>query len=168
MSIPNDLKDFATYSGARFIGEATMNRAPKLTRKVEEWIGGGMAGPIEIAQHLEKMDCEWEARGFSIDAFEQFGTDELGGVGLRFVGAYQHGDSGQVTKVEHVIRGNHKEIDAGEQKRSDNGTTKVASSVTVYTLFVDDREIVHVDMLNGIERYQGKDRREGIRAALGI
>ncbi|MBH9537908.1 phage major tail tube protein [Novosphingopyxis sp. YJ-S2-01] len=168
MSLPTDLKDFALFADGRFVGEATMSRAPKLSRKMEEWIAGGMAAPIEVNQHLEKIDCEYETRGFSIASFEQFGITGLGDLGLRFVGAYQQGNDGAVTQVEHVIRGNHKELEAGEHKRGENGSTKVSCAITVYTLLVDDREVIHVDKLAGIERYNGTDVRAPIRAALGL
>ena len=168
MALPTDLKDFALFAEGNFIGDCTMTRAPKAVRKVEEWIGGGMAGPVEIADHLEKLDCEFETRGFTLAAFEQFGIRELGGVGLRFVGAHQQGNDGAVVQVEHTIRGTYKELEAGEHKRGEQGSTKVVASVTIWTLTVDGREILHIDMLQGIERYNGVDARAEVRSALGI
>jgi len=43
----------------------------------------------------------------------------------------------------------------------------VTSIVTV-TLLVDDQEKIHVDMLAGVERYNGVDKRSALRDALGI
>jgi P2 family phage contractile tail tube protein len=168
MALPTDLKDFALFAEGEYIGDATMTRAPKAVRKVEEWIGGGMAGPVEITDHLEKLDCEFETRGFTLSAYEQFATKELGGIGLRFVGAHQQGNDGTVTQVEHTIRATYKELDSPENKRGEPGNTKVVASVTVWTLTVDGREILHIDMLQGIERYNGTDSRAEIRNALGI
>lgn len=168
MSLPFDLKDYGLYSDGDYIGETTMAKPPKLSRKVEDWIGSGMAGPVEITQHLEKADCEWETRGFSLDAYEQFGITELGGVGLAFRGAHQRGNDGAVTTVEWQIRGTHREVEASENKRSENGTTKVATSITTLTLLVDDVEKIHVDFLAGIERYNGVDVRADLRSAIGL
>lgn len=168
MSLPLDLKDYALFVEGDYLGETNMTRLPKLAYKVEEWIGSGMSGPIEIDQHLEKMDCEWETRGFSLDAYEQFGVRELGGLGLSFRGAYQRGNDGDVTTVEWLVRGQHRELEGGENKRGENGTTKVVTSIVTVTLLVNDQEKIHVDMLAGVERYNGVDKRSGLRDALGI
>lgn len=168
MSLPFDLKDYALFANGDYIGETNMTRLPKLSRKVEEWIGSGMSGPVEITQHLEKIDVEYETRGFSLDAFDQFGTTELGGLGLSFRGAHQRGNDGDVTTVEWIVRGTHKEVEAGEHKRGENGSTKVSTSVTTLTLLVNDQEKIHVDLLNGIERYNGNDVRSAIRSAIGL
>lgn len=168
MSLPNDLKDYAIYVDGEFKGECESGTAPKLSYKVEEWIGGGMAGPVDIDQHLEKLSCEWATRGFSLSPYQQFGKRELGALGLRFVGAYQKADSGEVDSVEHIMRGTHRELDSGEMKRGENGNTKISSSLTIYELRVNGKEIIHIDLINGIERYNGTDARANIRQALGL
>lgn len=167
MALPRDLRDFAIYVEGAFQGEATSGMAPKLTMKVEEWIGGGMAGPIEIDQHLEKLTCEWAARGFEQEAFSQFGLRGLGAIGLRFAGAYVNPVTGNVDSVEHIMRGTHKEIDVGELKRSEAGSTKIMSTLTSYELQINGVELVFIDLINGIERYNGLDVRSAIRQAIG-
>lgn len=168
MSLPRDLKDFMVYVDGEYKGECSSGTAPKLTYKVEEWIGGGMSGPVDIDQHLEKLTCEWSTRGFELSAYAQMGKRNLGALGLRFVGAYQRPEDGGVDSVEHIMRGTHREVDGGEMKRSDAGSTKIASSLTHYELHVNGREVVYIDLLNGVERYDGHDVRGDIRAALGL
>jgi uncharacterized protein len=168
MSLPRDLKDYVVFSDGVQIGECESGQAPKLSYKVEEWIGGGMAGPVEIDQHLEKLGCEWATRGFSIPAFKQFGHRRLGAIGLRFVGAFQRADTSAVDSVEHIMRGTHREIDGGDMKRGDNGNTKVMSSLTIYEMRINDEEVIHIDLINGVERYNGIDVRADIRQALGV
>lgn len=168
MSLPRDLKDYAVYVDGEYQGEAESGTAPKLSYKAEEWIGSGMAGPVDIDQHLEKLTCEWMARGFSIPAFSQFGKRSLGAIGLRFAGAYQRGDSGDVDSVEHIMRGNHREVESPEHKRGAPGNTKITSSLTMYELRINDEEIIHIDLINGIERYNGNDVRSDIRQAIGL
>ena len=166
MSLPRDLKDFMVYADGEMIGECAGGQAPKLSQKVEEWIGSGMAGPVSIDQHLEKLSNEWSLRGFGLAPYLQFGKRKLGAVGLRFVGAYQQADTGAVDSIEHIMRGNHREIDAGEMKRGDVGTTKISSELISYELRVNGVEKIHVDFLGGIERYDGVDIRADVRAAL--
>lgn len=166
MSLPRDLTDFAVYVEGEFKGNCAGGQAPKLSYKVEEWIGGGMAGPVSIDQHLEKLTSEWSARGFDLSAYQSFGKRKLGAVGLRFAGAVQQADTGAVDSVEHIMRGNHSEVDSGDMKRGEPGTTKIMSNLTVYELRVNDVEIVHIDLISGVERYNGTDIRAAIRAAL--
>jgi uncharacterized protein len=168
MSMPRDLKDFMVYVDGEYAGECESGSAPKLSYKVEEWIGGGMAGPVEIDQHLEKLSCEWSPRGFKLSAYAQMGRRNLGAIGLRFAGAYARPDTGEVDSVEHIMRGTHREIDGGELKRGAPGQTKVTSTCTTYELRVNGAEVIFVDMINGIERYDGVDVRAGIRQALGL
>lgn len=168
MALPRDLKDYALYVEGDFVGDAESGTAPKLTYKVEEWIGGGMSGPIEIDQHLEKLTCEWMVRGFSPSAYAQYGTRSLGGLGLRFSGAYQQPDTGEVDSIEHIMRGTHRELESPEHKRGSPGQTKVVSTLTIYELRINDEEIIHIDLINGIERYNGTDIRSDIRQAIGL
>lgn len=168
MSLPRDLKDYLVFIEGTQRGECSEGNAPKLSYKVEEWIGGGMAGPIDIDQHLEKLTCDWSLRGFLGDVYEQFGKRNLGALGIRFVGAYQRPDTGAVDQIEHIMRGTHREIDPGGSKRGDTGTVKISSSLTIYELRVNGEEMVHIDLINGIERYNGTDIRADIRQALGL
>lgn len=168
MSLPRTLRDFGIFEDGEFIGEGVMARLPKLAYKTEEWIGGGMAAPVEIRDHLEKLDCEWEAKGFLALPFKQLGKDRLGAIGLRFVGAFDDPDSGAVDSVEVELRGNHKEVEGGEFKRGEGGNTKVMSALTTYKLSLNGKELVFIDVINGVERFDGKDIRAPLREALGL
>lgn len=168
MSLPRTLRDFAIFNEGEFIGEGEMARLPKIAYKTADWIGGGMSAPVEIRDHLEKMDCEWETKGFLALPFKQMGTESLGGIGLRFVGAYDQPDSSVLDSVEVEMRGTHKEIESGQLKRGEQGSTKVMSTLTTYKLSVNGQELVFIDALNGIERYDGKDIRSPLREALGL
>lgn len=166
MSIPHDLKDYALFMNGVFLGNADSGKPPKLTYKVEEWIGGGMAGPVDIDQHLEKLEAEFTCRGFQL--IEGFGNRRIGGNGLRFVGSYQDDTTGGVTKVEHIMRGKFVETTPGELKRGDPSNQAVKATLSTYELHVNDEEKVFIDLLNGVERYNGEDVRSDIRQALGI
>lgn len=157
MSFPAILRDYAIFNEGVYVGEGDTARVPKLAYKTEEWIGSGMPAPVEIDDHLEKLECEWSTKGFYDLPFLQFGERRLSGIGLRFVGHYQEPDTGAVDLIEVEIRGRHKEIDLGEFKRQDQGGTKVMSSLVSYKLLKNSRELIFVDTLSRIERYDGKD-----------
>jgi len=166
MSIPNDLKDFALFMEGNFLGNADSGKPPKLTYKVEEWIGGGMAGPVDIDHHLEKLEAEFTCRGFQL--IEAFGNRRIGGTGLRFVGSYQDDSTGLVTKVEHIMRGKFLENTPGDLKRGDPSNQAVKANLSIYELHINDQEVIFIDLINGVERYNGNDVRSDIRQALGI
>ena len=168
MSLPKTLRDFAIYNDGVFVGEGESAKLPKIAYKTEEWIGGGMSAPVEIRDHLEKLDCEWSTKGFDVTPYTQLGQENLGSIGLRFVGAYQAPDTGDVDSVEIVMRGTHKEVEGSELKRGEQGSTKVMSTLTTYQLLLNGEEKIFIDTINGVERYGGKDVRSNIRQALGI
>ena len=46
MGMPRKLKGFNLFqNGENFVGQVTEVTLPKLTRKMEDWQGGGMSGP---------------------------------------------------------------------------------------------------------------------------
>lgn len=169
MALPKKLIDLMCFAeGGAFIGNVASLTPPKLTRKVEEYIAGGMAAPIELQYDLELLVAEWSLKGYAVEPFQQMGIIGSSGVGLRFVGAIQRDDTGGTDSIEFVMRGFHKEVDGGEMKKSESGETKITTSCAYYRHEYNGVEIVMVDAINGIERINGVDRREGIRAALGI
>ena len=168
MSILKELRDFAIFVEGDFKAQGDEARLPKIAFATDEWIGSGMAAPVEIRQHLEKMDCEFTARGFELAAYQQLGTNGLGGLGLRFVGAMQKPDTTEVDSVEFEMRGQHKEVDGGNFKRKEPGQTKVMSTLTQAKLTVNGEEIYFIDAMVGIARFNGVDIYSDVRQALGI
>lgn len=166
MSIPNDLKGFAIWHKGQWVGEAESGKAPSIKRKGKGWEGGGSAGEVEIMHGYEKMEVEFTARGLSL----LIGSDDLalGAVGLRFVGAYQDETTGQVKKLEHIMRCTLTDEDLGELKKDDPGKSSYKFNVTVYERRVDDVEDRYIEMVAGTVRYGGKDIRGGITSALGL
>jgi P2 family phage contractile tail tube protein len=75
MSLPSKLKNFNLFGDGNIwralIDSVTL---PKLTRKVEEWRGGGMHGPIDVDLGLEKLELTFKAGGFLLEGFRAFGA----------------------------------------------------------------------------------------------
>jgi uncharacterized protein len=167
MSLLKELRDFGIFVDGVYKGHGDSARLPKIAYSTDEWIGPGMSAPVEIRQNLEKIDCEWSARGLEIAAYEQMGINTLGGLGLRFEGAYQNPNTGDVENVEFEMRGQHKEIDGGEFKRKEPGSTKIMSTLTQAKLTINGKEIYFIDALAGISRFGGVDTNSAIRQATG-
>lgn len=168
MALPAKLKLFNIFNdGHSYLGQGTELTLPKLSRKMEEYRGGGMSGPVDIDLGMEKLELEHTYGGFMRQIFEQFGLSKVDGVQLRFAGAYQRDDSDAVDAVEVVVRGRHKEIDPGSAKAGDDTEFKVSSSLSYYKLSLNGVVLVEIDLVNLIENVKGEDRLAAQRKAIG-
>ena len=169
MALPRILKHFNVFAdGVTHAGEVEEIDLPKLTRKVEEYRAGGMNGPVEIDLGNDKLELETTYGGLMREILQQYGTTTIDGAMLRFAGAYQREDSGEVDAVEIVVRGRHTEITFGKGKTGAKDPFKVKSSLTYYKLTVNGEEWIEIDHVNFIERVFGKDRLAEQRKAIGL
>lgn len=169
MALPNTLKNFNAFNdGKSFMGLIEELKLPKLSRKMEEFRGGGMDGPVDIDVGQEKLEIEQVCGGFVVDAYKAYGLTKAAGVLIRFAGAYQRDDTGDVMAVEIVVRGRHKEIDPGDAKGGDKGKTTIKSTLTYYKLTVDGKEVLEIDLLSFLFKVDGTDMLEAQRKAIGL
>lgn len=169
MALPSVLKNFNLFNDARsYMGIAEDIKLPKLSRKLEEFRGGGMNGPVGIDVGQEKLEIEFTCGGFMEQVFQQYGTTKADGVMLRFAGAYQRDDTAAVQAIEIVVRGRHQEIDMGDAKAGDKGKLTVKSSLSYYKLSVDNKVLIEIDLLHMIEIVNGKDILQEQRQAIGL
>lgn len=169
MGLPRKLKDLMLFnSGLAYVGQVASFTLPKLTRKLDDWRGGGMDGVIKIDLGSEAMEAEWSLGGPMRDVLSQYAVVGATGVGLRFACAYQQDDTGEVDSVEVEIRGRHEEIDMGEQKLGEGGEFKVKTAIAYYKLVWNGLTVIEIDVQNGILIVDGVDRRAELRAAIGI
>jgi P2 family phage contractile tail tube protein len=169
MALPSVLKNFNLFNDAKsYLGVAEEIKLPKLSRKLEDFRGGGMNGPVGIDLGQEKLEMEFGCGGIMEQVFEQYGTTKVDGVMLRFAGAYQRDDTAQVQAVEVVVRGRHAELDMGDAKGGDKGKLTVKSALTYYKLTIDNKVKIEIDLLNMIEVVNGKDMLQEQRKAIGM
>ncbi|MDB5683572.1 MAG: phage tail protein, partial [Sphingomonas bacterium] len=167
--LPRKIKDLMLFNaGSAYLGEVASLTPPKLTRKMEEWRGGGMDTPIEIDMGGEKLEAEWSIGGPVRDVLRQSGFAQAGMTGLRFVGTFQADDTGELTRIEIVLRGRHSEIDMGEWKPGEGGEFKVKTSVSYYKLIWNGRTEIEIDVLGMVHIVGGVDLMAERRAALGL
>jgi len=169
MSLPKKLKDFNLFGdGNSWQGQIQELSIPKLTRKMEEYRGGGMDGSLEIDMGQEKIEFEWTAAGLIENIFHGYGTTKHDNNLLRFVGAYESDETQDVVSVEVVARGRHKTIDMGTAKAGDSNSIKVTTTCSYYKLVVGGKTIIEVDVPGYVFIVNGEDRLAEKRAALGI
>lgn len=169
MALPSILKHFNLFNdGHSYIGQAEEVKLPKLSRKMDDFRGAGMTGPVELDLGNEKLELEFTCGGLMRQVFEQYGTVKADGVMLRFAGSYQAQDTGAVQALEIVVRGRHKEIDTGDAKGGDKGKLVVKSTLTYYKLSIDGKDLIELDFVNMIEKVNGIDMLAEHRKAIGL
>ena len=101
MALPSVLKNFNLFNNANsYMGVVETIKLPKLSRKLEDYRGGGMNGPVDVDLGQDKLEMEFDCAGFMEQVFTQYGTTKVDDVMLRFVGAYQRDDTAAVQAVE--------------------------------------------------------------------
>lgn len=169
MALPRKLKNLNLFNdGNNYLGQVESVTLPKLSRKMEEWRGGGMDGPVQADMGQEALELAWTAGGILDTAIAQYGITSATGCMLRFAGAYQRDDTGDVDAVEVVVRGRHKEIDFGDAKPGDNTQHKYTTVAAYYKLTINGRVLIEIDTLNFVFVVDGVDRLAEQRRALGV
>jgi P2 family phage contractile tail tube protein len=168
MALPKKLKNFALFNnGESYIGQINEVKLPTLTRKMEEYRGGGMNGPVKIDFGQELIELEWKCGGMMRSVLNQYGITTVNGVQLRFAGAYQADDTGAVDAIELVIRGRHSEIDAGTAKAGDETEFAVKTAASYYKLTINGATVIEIDLPGMVEIVNGTDRLAEQRNAIG-
>lgn len=169
MALPNSLKNFNLYAdGGSLMGIIEEVSLVKLSRKMESFQGGGMVAPVDIDLGNEKLELDFTCGGFVSELVKQYGMAKASGALLRFAGAYQRDDTGDVQAVEIVARGRYAEVDFGNAKISDKSQTKIKASLTYYKLTVDGQVLVEIDALGMIFIVNGVDMLAAQRKAIGL
>ncbi|MCW2410867.1 MULTISPECIES: phage major tail tube protein [unclassified Sphingobium] len=169
MGLPRTLKNMMLFNeGSAYLGEVKAVTLPTLTRKMEEYRGGGMAAPISLDMGMEALSASFTAGGPLRDALRQFGVQTVDGVYLRFAGAYQQDDSAAVDAIEVVIRGRYSEIEMGDQEVGEPGEFSATVAIAYYKLIWNGRTEIEIDPINMIEIVDGVDRLAAQRNAIGI
>ena len=81
---------------------------------------------------------------------------------------YQKDDSEDFVKVEIIVNGRHKEQDRGELKQGESNSTKITTQCTYYKEIINNEEITEIDLINMIDKVNGKDRLSKARSAIGL
>lgn len=169
MSLPAQLKNMNLFSdGVSLVGEIEEVTLPKLTRKTEDFQGGGMAGIAVIDMGQDKLEMELSCAGYIKDAITQYALTAIGGAMWRFAGAYERDDTGDVQAVEIIARGRFTEIDRGKAKVGSKTESKMKAALTYYKESIDGIEQIEIDIVNFVFKVRGVDMLAKQRAAIGL
>lgn len=171
MAMPRKLKNMNLFNdGESYVGVAKTVTLPKLSRKTEDFRGAGMNGEAaaDLGHDASDFSLEHSYGGIEYKSYRQFGISKADGVPLRFAGAYQRDDTGEVDAVEIIARGRHTEIDPGDAEPGSDTEHKVTTRLTYYKLTVNGEVLVEIDLLNFIELVDGEDRLAEQRKAIGL
>lgn len=153
--------------GISFAGETPSLTLPKLTLKTEDFQGGGMLGPVEIATGLEKLEAAFTTYGVRREALKFFGLADQTACNLVFRGAFK-GLKGVVTPVIVTMRGGVKEVDMGDWKPADKAEIKHTVKLVYYKLEIDGRVMYEIDPVAMVMVIDGVDQAAAERSALGL
>ncbi|MNZ14597.1 Phage tail tube protein FII [compost metagenome] len=171
MALPRKLKNMNLFNdGNSYSGLSKNITLPVLGRKMEGYRGGGMNGPVKIDHGMsdDGLQMEWTLGGLDLIAIRQYGTTRADGVLLRWAGAYQQDDTGEVVAVEVVVRGRHEEIDMGAAEPGEDTEHSITTTCSYYKLSVNGVTEIEIDILNMVEIVGGEDRLAQQRAAIGL
>lgn len=171
MALPRKLKNMNLFNeGNSYLGEIKTVVLPKLARKTEDYRGGGMNGTVKTDLGLSDDGLVLESTfgGLELLTLRQFGMEKIDGVYMRYAGAYQRDDTGEVDAVEVVVKGRHEEIDGGDSEPGEDTEHKVVTNCVYYKMTVNGVVEIEIDILGMKEIIGGVDRLEKQRNAIGI
>ncbi|WP_193162983.1 phage major tail tube protein [Enterobacter ludwigii] len=171
MALPRKLKHFNVFlNGYDYHGVAESVDLPKLTRKFENGRYAGMPGSAAADMGLddEALTMNWTLGGYDSEVYKQMGSPVVDGCMVRFAGSLQRDDTGEISAIEVVVRGRHKEIDPGTSKEGDNTSLKTTTICTYYKLTIDGEELIEIDVVNMMDKAGGVDRMAQHRKNIGL
>ena len=169
MALPKDTKAWNVFiEGRGYAGEASEVTPPKLTRKMDDFRGGGMDGTVKIDLGQEAMQATIKIRGDSPELLRKLGITTHDGLGLRLRRAIAGESGGQVQAVEEVWRGRFSEIDQGTYKSGDPNEKSYMVELSYYRHTVDGQVIIEIDVVNMICIVDGVDLLKAQRDAIGL
>ncbi|KAF0863954.1 phage major tail tube protein [Pseudomonas sp. LD120] len=171
MAMPRKLKNLNLFNdGNSYLGVVKSVTLPPLGRKMESYRGGGMNGSVkaDLGFSDDGIQFEWKTGGLDLIALRQFGSVNASGIMLRFSGAFQQDDTGDISTVEVVVRGRHETIEMGDASPGEDTEHSITTTCSYYKLTVDNEDIIEIDLLNFIEKVNGVDMLEKQRNAIGI
>lgn len=157
MAVPPKLRLFTCFvNSVNNIGKVTSVTLPKLTRKTDDYQGGGMIGSVAVDLGLDSgaLDATMVVGGLVHALLLEYGGD-LDGTLIRFTGEYYTSGESQIVDVE--MRGKFTEIDGGESKQGEDTSVTYAIKNTYYKLSIDDKPIWEIDLLNFVYKRNGEN-----------
>lgn len=153
--------------GKGFAGQIEEYNPPKESIKTEDFQAGGMIGPVELTQGLEKMESDFSLIAYDRDILALMGVVEGKQVQLTARG-YLESFDGTKSAVAHKMRVKIKELDRGTWKPGEKASLKVSCAVSYFKEERDGVTVTEIDMENMVYIKNGVDLLTQARNALGM
>lgn len=168
MTARDILKNFNLYiDGVGYAGQVEEVTPPKLTKKTEEFRGGGMNAPVKIGMGQEAMESDFTMIQLSRELLSYYGIADGQFLPVTLRGTLESYD-GTKTQIVHSMRGTITEIDQGTWKAGDKATLKVSMNLNYYKLQHGDKVVQEIDVINMVHIVNGVDQLAVQRAHLGL
>jgi uncharacterized protein len=168
MALTHILRNFVVFvDGFGKVGDGSECQLPKITDKVEDFLGGGMYRPVEIPLAGEKLESSFKLTSFDPQVIGKAGLAPGQEKSFVFRGSLAQTD-GQALAVVARQLARIKDTDFGTWKVGDKNEIQFTLSVNRYTMHHGEQELIHIDVLNMIERRLGVNQMESDRIALGL
>ncbi|HFL1538188.1 TPA: phage major tail tube protein [Enterobacter asburiae] len=141
MAVPHKLRLFTCFvNGSNCIGKVSSVTLPKLTRKTEDFQGGGMIGSAAVDLGLDSgaLDTTMVVGGLVQSLLLNYCGD-IDETRFRFAGEYY--TDGESLLVEVELRGRITEMDGGESKQGEDTSVSYTMKNTYYKLTIDDNPL---------------------------
>lgn len=170
VQLPNTLKDFNVFiDGEGYAGRGVSIQLPKLSRITEEYMGSGLAGPIELDMGQDKIELSELVIAEPNNAiFKNYGTLDINGLTLRVKGSFKAENNAKEIPFEVVMKGRWTEVDFGTWERKKPGELKLKATLTYFKLSYDGQTPIEIDLLNNVQIIDGVDLLEQRRKILEI
>ncbi|KFA98773.1 phage major tail tube protein [Vibrio sp. ER1A] len=167
--VPNVLVDYAWYQdGIGMIGLVPKVKLPPLKRVVEEYIAGGMAGPVKIDMAtLETEDLEVTIAEPNPSTIKMFGLMNGKEAPFTFRAAFK-GNQAAADRFKCQVYGRVYDLDFGDMERKKLTETTCKITWSKLKLTYNGEVLADIDLLTGKENIGGVDRRSDINSALGL
>ncbi|PBI79739.1 phage tail protein [Rahnella victoriana] len=153
MALPRKLKYLNLFNdGLSYMGVVQSVTLPKLTRKLENYRGGGMNGSAAVDFGLDDdaLTVEWSMGGLPDETlWAQYASAGAADVPLRFAGSFQRDDT-------------------GDMKQGEDTESKITTQCSYYKLVIDGKTLIEIDTVNMVEIVNGTDMLEKHRRNIGL
>ena len=168
MALNYILRNFVVFvDGFGKVGDGAECKLPKITDKVDDFLGGGMYRPIEIPLSGEKLEASFKLTSFDPQVIGKAGLAIGQEKSFVFRGSLASKDGTTIGVIARMLAG-IKDADFGNWKVGEKSEIEFQLRVERYTLTHGDTELIHIDCLNFIERRNGVNQLDSDRIALGL
>lgn len=167
MKLPHILTDMNAFMmDESFAGQVNTMTMPKIAYKVVEKILSGAAGSIDRSLgKLEKMEIEVNIEAYNPALVGLVGSNDGREEVVIVRGALDVDGSHKPLVVR--FSGFWRDLDLGELKPEGETSVKSMVSIEHFEFELDGQELVYIDHMTNVVRFNGVDRTAELRACLG-